>query len=73
MNQSFDAENSHYLPRLPQNESTYLRTSRPSHDIKRSMSTHQPTKASLTQKIVMMEDVRGAEEYDSMNEKDLLR
>jgi hypothetical protein len=73
MNQSFDAGNSHHLPRLPQNESAYLRTSRQSQEVRRSLSTHQPQKASLTQKIVMMEDIRSAEEYDSMNEKELLR
>ena len=40
------------------------------------MSYQQTTKnkqASLTQKIVMMEDIRAVEEYDNMNEKDLLR
>jgi hypothetical protein len=70
MNQSFDAGNSYHLPRLPQNESTYLRTSRQSQDIKRSLSHHQTpiaNKASITQKIVMMEDIRAVEEYDAMN------
>ena len=35
--------------------------------------TAKKDKGSLTQKIVMMEDIKAVEEYDSMNEKDLLR
>jgi len=35
--------------------------------------TAKKDKGSLTQKIVMMEDIRGVEEYDNMNEKELLR
>ena len=35
--------------------------------------TAKNNKGSLTQKIVMMEDIRNVEEYDNMGEKDLLR
>ena len=35
--------------------------------------TGKNSKVSLTHKIVMMEDIRAVEEYDNMNEKDLLR
>lgn len=76
MNQSFDASSNYHLPRLPQNESAYLRTSRANQEMSRSMSQQQPTKsskASLTQKIVMLENIKAVEEYESMNEKDLLR
>ena len=62
MNQSFDAGSNYHLPRLPQNESSYLKTSKVGQDLKRSMSYQQTTKkdkaSSITQKIVMMEDIR---------------
>lgn len=76
MSQSFDSSSNGYrLPRIPQNESAYLRTSK-GPEMGRSMSQHQTgksSKANLTRKLVMMEDIKNAEEYENMNEKDLLR
>ncbi len=60
MNQSFDSSNYH-LPRLPQNESAYLRTSRANQEMSRSMSQQQTSKVTLTQKIVMMENIKKIE------------
>ncbi len=66
MNQSFDsASNGYHLPRIPQNESAYLRTSK-GPEMSRSMSQHQPSKSgkvNMTRKLVMMEDIKNAEEY----------
>ena len=78
MNQSFDgSNNSYHLPKINQNESGYLKSSqKQSTDMKRSVSMHQNVKNSkvnIAGKLVMMEDIRNAEEYDSMNEKELLR
>lgn len=72
MNQSFDASSSNYhLPKIPQNESAYLRGSKGlSTEMNRSMSQHQTAKAgkvSITRKLVMMEDIKNTEEYDNMN------
>ena len=44
--------------------------------MRRSASYSQASKnpkASLTKKLVMMEDIKNAEEYENMNEKELLR
>ena len=77
MNQSFDAsQNSYHLPRISQHESSYLRTKVVSNgEMSRSMSVqnNKASKVGLTRKLVMMEDIRPAEDYDSMNEKELLR
>lgn len=74
MNQSFDASSGQYhLPKIGQNESTYLRGSKGlTSEMNRSMSVRQPSKpgkVNLTRKLVMMEDIKNAEEYDNMNEK----
>ena len=61
MNQSFDGTNSYHLPKISQNDSGYLRTTKNNHEMRRSMSQNQPQKSdkiSLTQKIVMMEDIK---------------
>jgi acetyl-CoA acetyltransferase len=78
MNQSFDASsNNYHLPRIAQNDSAYLRTTnKQSADMRRSASYSQAAKnpkANLTRKLVVMEDIKNAEEYENMNEKELLR
>ena len=78
MNQSFDAsDNAYHLPKINQGaESSYLRTKvTPRSEMSRSLSMQNSKagKVGLTRKLVMMEDIRPAEEYDSMNEKELLR
>lgn len=78
MNQSFDASsNNYHLPKIAQNESTYLRSAnKQSADMRRSASYSQAannSKTNLTRKLVMMEDIKNAEEYENMNEKELLR
>ena len=77
MNQSFDSSaNGYHLPKISKNESAYLRTSK-GPEMNRSLSQHQTSKSvgkgNLTRKLVMMEDIKNAEEYENMNEKDLLR
>lgn len=64
MNQSFDSSaNSYHLPKIPQNESAYLRTSK-GPEMSRSFSQHQTSKSTgkgnLTRKLVMMEDIKNA-------------
>lgn len=57
MNQSFDANNSYHLPKIPQNESAYLRTKKQSStDMRRSASQSQADKqkVNLTRKLVIM-------------------
>jgi hypothetical protein len=72
MNQSFDSSNGYHLPRISQNDSAYLRTSRGPQELGRSLSQPQsvkPGKQNIARKLVMMEDIRGGEEYENMNEK----
>lgn len=59
MNQSFDASsNNYHLPRISQNDSTYLRaTNKLSSDMRRSASYSQGPKGekvSITRKLVLM-------------------
>jgi hypothetical protein len=76
MNQSFDATNSYHLPKISQNESAYLQTKKESSaDMRRSVSYSQAgkQKVNLTRKLVIMEDIKNGEDYENMNEKELLR
>ena len=64
MNQSFySSANNYHLPKIPQYDSTYLRTSK-GQEMSRSQSQQQTSKSAgkgnLTRKLVMMEDIKNA-------------